>query len=174
MNNSIALPLSEVFCYAGLLQVMFHHTDILTGGGFSASTPSPKTHAAVIGTENRIWQELDTRESVCGKRPSLALLRSRQARKRTLPVNRCWLLITRWMFPLHWPRTIGGNHLLPRCDGKAKRATVQPAAPLLRHFVRIKFNRSNYLLSFLLKWRPEPSHYELNSSPNDCPRTFWW
>lgn len=169
MNNSIALPLSEVFCYAGLLQVMLHHTDILTGGRFSASTPSLKTHAAVIETENRTWQELDTRESVCGKRPSLALLRSRQARERTLPVTRCWLLITRWMFPLRWPRTIGGNHLLPRCDGKATRATAQRAAPLwsggsrfqqstlVRHFVRIKFNWSNYLLSFLLKWRPEPS-----------------
>lgn len=78
---------------------MFHHTDILTGGGFNASTPSLKTHAAVIETENRIWQELDTRESVCGKRPSLALLPSRQARKRTLPVNRCWLLITRLDVP---------------------------------------------------------------------------
>lgn len=164
----------RVFGCAGLFQVMFPHTNILTGGCLRASIfffcyRQHVSITAVIETEKTIWQDLDTRKSFCGK----DLLVLCFERKRTLPVDRTgtdfWFQAERSLStpskkstPLKWWQ------LFPA----VLRLTL---STLLKHFTSTS-NTTNRIICclFLLKWRLEPSHYELSPSPNDCPHAIWW
>lgn len=78
----------RVFCCAGLFQVMFPHTNILTGGCLRASTLLLQTECLYYCCDRNRKDNLAgswRTEELLWKRPSWALLRSR---KRTLPVER--------------------------------------------------------------------------------------
>lgn len=155
---------------------MFPHTNILTGGCVGALTLLLQTECLYYCCDRNRKDNLAGSwhtEELLWKRPSWALFRSRFVRKRTLPVDRTgtdfWFQAERSLStPSKKSTRLKWWQLFPA----VLRLTL---STLLKHFTSTSNTTDRIICClFMLKWRLEPSHYELSPSPNGCPHTIWW